>query len=72
MAHEVDVTLPTLELGRADTIFNVKVDGVTLGALNVSRGSVVWFPAGNTWGHKLDWAALAQLMVQNGARSEAR
>jgi hypothetical protein len=71
-AHEVDVTMPTRELGRADVIFDVKVDGATLGALHVSRGSVVWFPSGNTYGRKLDWSHFAQLMVDNGARDEAR
>lgn len=71
-AHEVDVTMPTRELGRADVIFDVKVDGPTLGALHVSRGAVVWFPAGNTYGYKLDWSAFAQMMVENGVRGEAR
>ena len=46
--HEVDITLPKREIGRADAIFDVKADGVTLGALHVSRGAVVWFPSGTT------------------------
>jgi hypothetical protein len=70
--HEVDVTLPKRELGRADAVFDVKADGVTLGALHVSRGAVVWFPANATYGHKLDWSAFAQMMVENGVRSERR
>lgn len=40
-AHEVDITLPKRGLGRADAVFDVKADGVTLGALHVSRGAVV-------------------------------
>lgn len=52
MAHEVDVTMPKRELGRADVVFDVRIDDGdrprTLGALHVSRGSVVWFPTGNT------------------------
>jgi hypothetical protein len=71
-AHEVDVALPTRELGRSDVVFDVKVDGTTLGALHVSRGAVVWFPAGNTYGYKLDWTEFAQIMSSNGVRSEAR
>jgi hypothetical protein len=64
--------MPTRELGRADVVFDVKVDGATLGALHVSRGAVVWFPAGNTYGYKVDWTAFSQLMVRNGNRAEAR
>jgi hypothetical protein len=71
-AHDVDVTMPRRELGRSDVIFDVKVDGVTLGALHISRGAVVWFPAGNTYGHKLDWSRFAQIMEANGPRLETR
>jgi hypothetical protein len=71
-AHQVDITLPKRELGRADAIFEVKADGVTLGALHVSRGAVVWFPAGTTYGHKVGWAKFDELMKGHGRRSEAR
>ena len=71
-AHEVDVSMPTRELGRSDVIFDVKVDAATLGALHISHGSVVWFPAGNTYGYKLDWTTFGQLMQEHGARGEAR
>jgi len=71
-AHDVDVTMPTRDLGRADVIFDVKVDDVTIGALHVSRGAVVWFPAGNSYGYKLDWTRFGQFMELNGTRSEKR
>ncbi len=71
-AHEVDVSMPTRELGRSDVVFDVKVDDATLGALHVSRGAVVWFPSGNTYGYKVDWTTFGQLMVANGVRSETR
>ena len=70
--HEVDVNLPSLAMTRADAIFDVKADGVTLGALHVSRGAVVWFPANHQYGYKLEWSAFGQMMVDNGARSERR
>ena len=54
--HQVDMTLPTRELGRADAIFEVKADGETLGALHISRGAVVWFSSGTIYGYKLGWA----------------
>lgn len=70
--HEVDMTLPKRELGRADAIFEVKADGATVGALHISRGAVVWFPAGNTYGYKLGWKKFDELMQGNGARRESR
>jgi hypothetical protein len=71
-AHEVDITLPKREIGRADAIFDVKADGVTLGALHVSRGAVVWFPAGTTYGYKTSWSKFDEIMQENGSRTEAR
>jgi len=70
--HQVDITLPKRELGRADAIFEVKADGMVLGALHVSRGAVVWFPSGVTYGYKLGWAKFDALMKEQGTRSEAR
>ena len=70
--HEVDVKLPSLEMGKADAVFTVKQDHATLGALHISRGAVVWFPAGNSYGHKLTWASFAKLMVEKGTRKEIR
>lgn len=70
--HKVDITLPKRELGRADAIFDVKVNGITLGALHISRGAVVWFPAGNTYGHKISWKKFDTLMQQHAPRWEAR
>lgn len=70
--HEVEVNLPSLEMTRADAVFDVKADGVTLGALHVSRGAVVWFPANYQYGDKLEWSDFARIMVETGARSERR
>jgi hypothetical protein len=70
--HEVDMTLPRRELGRADAVFDVKANGVTVGALHVSRGAVVWFPAGTTYGYKLGWARFNELLQEHGSRKEAR
>ena len=67
--HEVDVSMPTRELG-SDVVFNVKVDDARLGALHVSRGAVVWFPSGNTYGFKVDWTTFGQLMVANGVGAD--
>jgi len=70
--HEVDITLPKREIGRADAILDVKADGATLGALHVSRGAVVWFPSGTTYGYKMGWRKSDELMQEHGSRTEAR
>ncbi|MCK9392167.1 MAG: hypothetical protein M0Q01_11455 [Syntrophales bacterium] len=73
MAHKVKMDVPTIEMGKADAVFSVKQDGETLGALHISRGAIVWFPAGNTFGYKLSWKKFAEIMVDNGTRpSEKR
>jgi hypothetical protein len=72
MAHKVNVTLPSRDLGRADAIFDVKRSGKGLGALHVSRGSVVWFPVGTSWGHKMGWVEFGELMKDHGTRTEKR
>ncbi len=70
--HQVDITLPKREIGRADAIFDVKADGVVLGALHVSRGAVVWFPTGTTYGYKTSWQKFDEIMQEHGSRTEAR
>ncbi len=70
--HQVDITLPKREIGRADAIFDVKADGVVLGALHVSRGAVVWFPTGTTYGYKTSRQKFDEIMQEHGSRTEAR
>lgn len=72
MAHEVDFSIPSRDLGRSDVEFNVKKDGKKIGTLKVSKGSVVWFPTDTSYGYKLTWSEFDQLMQQNGSRSEKR
>ena len=73
MAHNVLMDIPSMEIGKADTIFTIKQDGTTLGALHISRGAIVWFPANHTYGHKLSWKKFADLMEEKGTRpSEIR
>lgn len=70
--HNVNFTIPTQELGKADVEFVVKKDKAKLGELHVSHGSVVWFPTGNSYGYKMPWADLGNLLVQKGLRSEKK
>lgn len=61
MAHQVVFDLPTKDLGKADVHFLVKRNRVVLGKLEVSRGSIVWYPKGSKYGHKIRWRQLDAL-----------
>ncbi len=56
MKHEVTFDIPTRDLGRADIHFKVKANGAVLGKLEVSNGSLVWYPKDSTYGHKISWS----------------
>jgi hypothetical protein len=36
----------------------VKADDEILGKLEVSKGAIVWYPKGTTYGHKMTWDQL--------------
>lgn len=42
--HRIELTLPTVELGRRDVVFAVFIDGEKQGELHVSEGAVDWWP----------------------------
>lgn len=64
--HIVEVTPPTFELGKADTIFAVNQDGSKLGELRISQGAAVWYPNGATYAKKLSWTQLAKAFDELG------
>ena len=70
--HKVTFEIPERALGRSDITFTVKRDGAKLGELQVSNGSVVWFPRNARRGYKLRWAAFDKLMQEHGRRAEER
>ena len=59
-------------LGKADVEFQVKQDGIVLGTLAVSNGSIVWFPKGTTYGLKMGWTKFDRLMQSEAKRFEKR
>ena len=72
MAHDVKFSIPKRTLGTADVEFDVHRDGKMLGTLKVSKGSLVWFPSGTTYGHKVGWKKFDEFMQQNATRFEIR
>ena len=59
MPYEVKFNIPERPLGKADISFVVKNENGTLGTLLISVGSLVWFPSGTTYGHKMTWKQFA-------------
>jgi hypothetical protein len=72
MAHDVQFTIPTRKLGRADIQFEVSRGGSVLGRLDVSNGSLVWFPRYAQTGFKLGWTRFDRFMQQHAIESERR
>ena len=70
--HKVIMELPPREIKRADARFKVKRDGRLFGTLEISNGSLVWFPAGTTYGKKIRWEKFDHLMEENATRFETR
>lgn len=72
MAHDVKFSIPKRTLGTADVEFDVHRDGNKLGTLKVSKGSLVWFPSGTSYGHKIGWKKFDKLMKDHASRFETR
>ena len=70
--HDVSFSIPARALGKADVEFHVKCDGSAHGTLEVSNGSVVWFPKGTTHGFKVGWKKFEEIMRANASRFERR
>ncbi len=70
--HEVTFEIPKRPLGRADVSFVVKSDGFVLGTLEVSNGSLVWFPKKATYGCKVGWRKFHEMMESHAPRFEVR
>ncbi len=64
MTHDVSMTIPSRMLGKTDARFAVYEDGELLGTLEVSKGAIVWFPPGTTYGHKVRWRDFDAMMRQ--------
>ncbi|MGC8541941.1 MAG: hypothetical protein ACP5QA_15130 [Phycisphaerae bacterium] len=62
MDHSVKFSIPERDLGKADIEFTVNANGKKLGELHISRGSLVWFPSGNSYGHKASWEDFDKFM----------
>ncbi len=62
MEHKVKFSIPERDLGKADVEFVVSGDGARIGTLRISRGALVWYPAGNSYGRRASWKEFEPLM----------
>jgi hypothetical protein len=72
MSHEVRLSMPTREIGRADVRFQIRRNDQLLGTLAISNGSLVWFPRDTTYGHKMSWSEFDEVMRKSGIAKEKR
>ena len=71
MAHEVLFTLPDLKLGNSPIQISVKRDSVTIGTIQISKGSILWIHKGARYGYKLGWHKVAELMEEHGRHEKS-
>ncbi len=70
--HRVMMSTPPREVKRADAQFDVERDGKKFGTLEVSNGSLVWFPPYANDGYKVTWKKFHELMEEHATRVEKR
>ena len=60
--HVVRVSQPTREVVNADYSFEIFSDGEKLGTLNISKGTVDWWPRKAQSGVEIRWEDFAKLL----------
>lgn len=62
--HKVSIRQPAKQVMHKDVAFIVQSDGVLLGELTVSKGSIDWRPANKQKAKKISWEKFAAMMEQ--------
>lgn len=70
--HKVVMSLPPREIKRADASFAIERDGKKFGTLEISNGTLVWFPPYTKYGLKMGWEKFSELMEEHATRVESR
>lgn len=66
--HEIDARLPAHTIANVDVRFLVNSDGVLLGELKISKGSLDWRPAKHQYSRRLSWEKFASLIEEHGSK----
>jgi hypothetical protein len=69
----VGLTLPhEITIGLSKARFVVQEGCIKVGELQVSQGSIVWFPRFGKLGYKMDWDGFKDCMENNGRKCRRR
>ncbi len=67
--HEIQAVIPNVKVTNADMEVTVRSDGVLLGRLKISKGTIDWLPANNSKNHYvMNWEKFALTMEESGSR----
>jgi hypothetical protein len=61
-SHEIEVELPARQIVNTDLVVTVRSDGVQLGELRISRGTLDWRPGKHQRVISLGWETFARLI----------
>jgi hypothetical protein len=60
--HELGLSIPRGEIVNADAVITVHSDGVKVGELRMSRGTIDWHPANHKHRIRLSWEEFDKVM----------
>ncbi len=62
--HDVYGTLPYALLGKQDAVFNIYQNKRKLGAINISKGSIEWYPKNAKQGYSFSWSEFDKMIKE--------
>jgi len=69
----LELSLPAgMRIGVSDACFRVRNNDGIIGELQVSKGSLVWFPRDAKKGYRIGWNRFDRLMCDMGMQCEDR
>lgn len=60
--HRIEINQPAKQVLHSDISFSVYSDGLALGELKISKGTIDWRPAGHQKSVKWSWELFARAM----------
>jgi hypothetical protein len=70
--HRVSLRIPRRLIGFSDVEFLIQEDGMVLGKLNISQGSLAWYPKNKQKPFHIGWRSFDALMEVHGKRRVLR
>lgn len=63
--HTIRMSVPWVELGGQDVVFEVIIDDSKRGQLQISEGGLDWYPRGGRVPRTTSWEALARFLERD-------